>query len=125
MPSTALTTPSSVEKWTARSRMLRTGSRDGLDAAIDSAASTLRADPALGRIERVAKAVGDERPERGRRRLEPEAEERERRLGEDRGRGDQRHVDDDRAHRVRKHVPEDDPEVARAGGLRRLDVLLL
>ena len=37
----------------------------------------------------------------------------------------ERAVDDDRPERVREDVPEHDPQVARAGGLRRLDVLLL
>ena len=75
--------------------------------------------------EALALAVGDQLAERGVRRLDAEAEERERRLDEDRGGDDERRDDDDRPDAVRKDVPHDDAEVARAGGLRRLDELLL
>ena len=40
-------------------------------------------------------------------------------------RDDERREDDDRPDAVREDVTHDDPHIARAGGLRRLDELLL
>src|SRR5580765_619436 len=141
MPSTAWTTPSSVENSTTRSRIERSGS--GTDAA-------------LGGIEGVAEPVtdevdaeNDEHDQKARIRDEPplvepclltlveqgaecrrgradaEAEERERRLERDRGSDRERRRHHDRPDRVRDHVAKHDPEVARPGSARGLDIFLL
>src|SRR3954462_12360400 len=142
MPWTAWTMPSSVLNSTTRSRIESTVSCSGTDSPLlrvervtqavadevdrddDDQQRQAREDrdpPVL----RALLAVGDQRAERGRRRLDPEAEERERGLDDDRGADRQGAVDDDRAERVREDVPEHDPHVARARGFRGLDVLLL
>src|SRR5579862_3766701 len=140
MSSTAWTMPSSVLNSTARFLMERTGS--GTDSALrrveggaqavadevdrehddhDHQAREHREPPLL----RIRLRVGDELAERRRRRLDAEAEERQGGLYEDRRRDRERPVDDDRTERVREDVAEHDPDVPGAGGLRRLDVLLL
>src|SRR3954468_19056174 len=140
MSSTACTMPSSVRNSTTRLRIDRTGSGTNspllrvervpetvaheVDRDDDDQKRQARenGDPP---VLRALLAVGDQRPERRRRRLDAEAEERERRLDDDRRADRQGAVDDDRPERVREDVPEHDPHVTRARGLRRLDVLLL
>src|SRR5207344_1675288 len=75
--------------------------------------------------EALALTVHDELPESRVRRLDAVADEGEERLGEDRGSDDERGEDDDRPDAIREDMARDDAQVARSGGLRRLDELLL
>src|SRR6266516_931496 len=148
-PSTARTIPSSVVNSTARSRTDRTGSplarplpsgtdtplgriervpqtvADEVDAEHDQHDRQAREGNEPPLVEALVLSLCDQRAEGGRRRSDAEAEVRQRRLEQDRRPGDQRRRDEDGADRVREHVPDHDPEVAGAGRLGSLDVLLL
>src|SRR5580765_3025765 len=141
IPSTAWTTPSSVENSTTRSRIERSGS--GTDAARGGTEGV--AEPVTGGVDAADDDqdqeawIGDEPPlvepclltlvEQGaecrRGRADAEAEERERRLERDRCSDRQRRRHHDRTDRVRDHVAKHDPQVAGPGRARRLDVFLL
>src|SRR5215218_7067819 len=124
MSLTAWTTPSSVANSTTRSRSDSTGSGTGpplrrIERVAQPVADEVDAEddqhdrqagegdepPVLGRH---VLTVGDQLPERGRRRLNAEAEERECCLDENRQANDQRGVDDDRPDRIGKDVTEHD-----------------
>src|SRR5438552_8454362 len=75
--------------------------------------------------EEVLLRIGQHVPEARLGRSQAEAQERQGRLRDD-GVGDpEGRGDDDRRERARDHVPDDDPAVAGAEGLRRLDELRL